>query len=395
MASTCPFCNAPLDAGAFMRCEDKLSCGRCGEPLPTNFALEKHHEPVPVTPSALPPKPFRANRRVALAVVGVMAVMALGALIFALRTQSFRRANDYRRGPTSTVVLQAPAEWAAVGYLPAQTNVLAGVHVAKLLNDPLGKRLFDLPRPELLDLVLETVERWTRIKPAQIDHVIFGAEITNKLPQLVIVVRTVGSYSEGEMVRAMQPTKPFQLGARTVFRLPGKAGNGLLYCADDRTLVALVRLDVPSLDDLNAIPVPPRKGADGLSALLQKIFAERIEKEGLAWCAGDLEPAAALKDVLAFAGLPMANFKLLSDVKQFALSLYPQDGWTISGSFRASDEAAAEDLEHALKEMKLPAVRSFKVTGPPPDNADPAALWVQVQFRAAAEGIASLLSPKR
>ncbi|HZT80039.1 MAG TPA: hypothetical protein VFA26_07455, partial [Gemmataceae bacterium] len=103
---SCPYCNAlvPLPAGA--RSGQRLPCPRCGEA----FAYHgPDAEAVSPTPPALPPNRLdlsagpalaagrrRPNWLVAAGVLGVMAVMALAGLLYALNTEGVRREHDWR-----------------------------------------------------------------------------------------------------------------------------------------------------------------------------------------------------------------------------------------------------------------------------------------------------------
>lgn len=332
---------------------------------------------------------FWSNRRLGLTVVGVMLLMATGGLILALATRSYRRDNDYRRGPTPNVPLQPPSEWSALGYLPAGTNLIAGVHVTRLFQDTHGKRLFDLPRPAMLDLVLDTVEIFAKLKPIEIDHVVFGAETATESPRLFFIVRTIAPYDQPALAKRMLPATPQKYREKTVFKLPSELAVGLIYCPDDRTMIGLFRLDAVNFGDLDAIPLPPKMGIAGLAKPLREAFNERLSKESVAWCAGDFERAPGIERLLAFTTLNTADREIVKSLRILVLGLYPQEGWTIGGSFLATDLVSVKSLEGTMKEMKLPGARSLKVDGPPPDVAEP---WVSLQLRADSEGMRQILN---
>src|SRR5207248_7655219 len=118
-------------------------------------------------------------RKVAASVLGIMFFMAGVGLILALLTVHWRRQNDFRlkREPSTPPLVQAPGELAGLGFVPAECNVVAALQVAELLNDPVAKKLLASPRPALLDLVLGTVEKWTKLTAADLDHIVMGSEI--------------------------------------------------------------------------------------------------------------------------------------------------------------------------------------------------------------------------
>lgn len=320
-----------------------------------------------------------------------MFLMAVGGLVLALSTHAKRRAHDFPRGENREVLLQAPGDWPGLGYLPGDTNLVAGVQVAGMLEERLGKELFAVPRPAPLDFLFETVDQWTHIKPANIEHVIFGAEVSDRLPKLVFVVRTVNRYDAAALAKSLG-SKSLAYRDRAVIRLPMKMGSGLLLCPDERTLVGLVRLEPVELKDLDVIPLPPRNGAEGLTVSLRQLLGKRLNKQSLAWFAGDLEKAAALRDMLAFTKLQTSEVELLTSLKQLTIGLYPQDSWTMDGNFSTADLKSGSLLAAKLKALKLPHVNKLTVTEPAPAvDAEPQAFWVQMQIRAAPEGLRELL----
>src|SRR4051794_16433237 len=106
---TCPYCNADLRVQAPALQGGRLVCARCGEPFraaqddaiaggspptrPVDNAIQAGH-PLPGPPSSSIPR--RPNRILGLGILSGMAVVAVVALIFALQTQTYRRANDIR-----------------------------------------------------------------------------------------------------------------------------------------------------------------------------------------------------------------------------------------------------------------------------------------------------------
>src|SRR5437764_9185 len=129
---------------------------------------------LPARPSASGRDARRSNRTVAGVVLGLMVLMAAGGLTLALWTQSVRRAHDKgivkrpsRRpalpplsGREPAVEVVAPAHLPALGYLPPETSLLAGLHVQELLASPAGKELADAPLGPA-GVRLASVRKWT------------------------------------------------------------------------------------------------------------------------------------------------------------------------------------------------------------------------------------------
>jgi hypothetical protein len=155
---TCPYCNAEVPTGA----HGKMACPRCGEmlTLPEGFAGEDAPSALqapgalPSPPIALPVERKRANRLVAGIVLGVMVLMGATGLTYALMTVQVRRDHDrslprqsrkvfdlLRKGPAEPTETVAPGRLAALGYLPADTGIVAAIQVEELLASPAGKDL--------------------------------------------------------------------------------------------------------------------------------------------------------------------------------------------------------------------------------------------------------------
>lgn len=338
------------------------------------------------------PKPVRANRVLGLAILGGMIFLALASLGYALWTVDWRRQNDFRakKLDTPTVALNHPGELAALGYLPKGTNLVAAIQVQELLKDDAAKALLVKPRPALIDLVLGSVERWAKLKVEDIDHVVVGTEIKNKLPTLAVLMQTRG-IDLARLSEAMLPAKPVEHRKRPLFRFSLQPGDGMLWVPSPRTLVLLLRLDAMKIEDMDAIPYPPHKGTDGLPEAMQEMLAKRIPKQSLLWAAGQIDRPELLKDLLAFNPLPKDTVPLLTGMQTFGVGLMAQDGLALVGHFHARDEKTTRLLQQHLEGWQPRNVKSFKVEGPPPGAKEAEAQWVTVQIRADAEGMREAL----
>src|SRR5262245_4610592 len=142
MAATCPFCNAPLMNPAPTALGARVVCPRCGERLPDALVAEVGAAPPgsqPDAPSNVGAAPAPPGKSMTvLAILAVMVVMAALGTIYVFRTQQYRRGNDFRTQKKNEPTLQsAPAsETPILGLLPARCNVLADLHVAELLKQP-------------------------------------------------------------------------------------------------------------------------------------------------------------------------------------------------------------------------------------------------------------------
>src|SRR5262249_47020627 len=93
----CPFCNADATIPPGSRDGQRVSCPRWGE----DFVYHGPDVAGEAAPAAAAPGPVRrSNRTVAVTVLGIMALMATVALVYALSTVAFRRGNDFPKKST-------------------------------------------------------------------------------------------------------------------------------------------------------------------------------------------------------------------------------------------------------------------------------------------------------
>ncbi|MCI0377203.1 MAG: hypothetical protein L0215_06345 [Gemmataceae bacterium] len=401
----CPYCNAQFAAEKLERHSDKACCPRCGEPLPLGVdsrimsatlhtAISRGDlRPVGTADISAPPetgtleKPLSmpssktraaANRRTLLVLLGIMTLLAAVGLTYALLTVDYRREKDYRpKKYTHEPVAVAPTgELAGLGYLPAGSNLVVAVNVQALRANPKTRALLE-PPPPLLDVLLDKVEKHARLKIEEIDHVVLGAELCDKLPQIVVVARTRTPYNRKALADALKPAKATSHLDRPLFAFTTRPGEGYLWCADDRTLVWLWRLDAVTKEDLAALPLPPRQGEAAAPVPVQAVIGERVDKHSLVWAAGNLEDAVVLHEMLRLGG----KDTLWKEIKAFSLSLLHQDDFALMAHCFTGNAKSTPLVRKQLEEWKMPLAKSVKVEAPPADVTEPAAQWVTLQLR--------------
>jgi len=322
-----------------------------------------------------------SNRSVRRLILGAMALMALLGLSYALWTMDFRNRNHQRlrvvqvnKEPAEAITRlpMAPGDLPALGYLPGNTNVVGAVHVAEILQDAVGRKLLQQPRPVPLEAALASVEQWTGLKPESIDHLVFGTRIGTDVPPVWLVVRTRMPYDQAAIAaaRLVQGAKTEEYRHKALYSLRIAPVNGFLWCADEQTLVLLVRLDGTWRDDLNALPETPRRGAEGLPSSLRNVLEKRLGKGTLVWLAGHLDQPDILGPVLTLSQVPPEVQQLVTSIQTFAAGLRFPQKITLTASFHGSDAQAARHLEEYLRRQTGP-IPAFKVARSPSPLAHP------------------------
>ncbi len=397
---TCPYCNALLSDAPDVFLDQRVCCPRCGEALPDRQPSPIPHGERLQIPVAASPAAGRNTRITAAAVLSAMALMAGIGLVYALYTTGDRRAHDTamppppRRSPlqdlfhpptaatppavTPTTAIR-PADLEALRWLPADSTVIAGVQIAELRQADGGlallNRLFHIGK---IHIDPDFLERWTGLKPAEIDHVVMGVKVEDAVPpRTIVVVRTVRPYDVEAVKAALQATPvPEAAPGRKLYQ--GKPRDGglrpMVWFADERTLVIGLMSK-----HLEAVPDRPAEGLERLPAEVRELLRTRLQSGGPAWAVGHCADWRRTGAALLLDALPEKDAALLTHVHDFALQLSADRPATWIATFGCDGEDAAQSVEARLTEAKPPdadwkAVRegawlTFQLRG------DPAALF--------------------
>src|SRR5262245_24872304 len=258
---SCPYCNALVPAPAGVQAGQMITCPRCDDRfrvLADAVPAATDTSPPPAAAPIVPPIFRRSNRVVAMVVLGVMVVMAMSGLTLALLTQGKRREHDKgipgrAKRPRQLevevpqkVAPTAPLDLTALRYLPADCDVLLGIHMAEVLQEPAGRELLNLELPGLGTVeqsVLQKVERLTGLAMLDVGHLVLAARVNHKVipPRLLIVVRTRAPYDQGRVCDRLRATTHPQAAGRPLYRFQQELlplyDTGVLACPDEQTLV--------------------------------------------------------------------------------------------------------------------------------------------------------------
>ncbi len=393
-ASHCPFCNGVLPALASSPADGKHKCPRCGEPVAAErwkvdpaLATAFQAGTAPVQRAA----DFRpANRKTGLIVLGIMISMAVAGLSYALWTTKIRK--DRHPKPVDkfeTITARRPMELAGLGYLPKDCQLIAGLHIAEMLNDKTGQALWAEPRPALLDWSVKQIGRTTGLKVGDLDHVVLATAFDANFPQLVMIVKSRPKISLEKIVEArpiharLHEEKPlYEFSLEPI-------GAALVWCIDDYTLIYVIRLDGPRTEHLRGLSATPRKIDEAVPGVLAKIMNERLPGRPYAWALGRLDQLGPMKDFLPLALGAKADPGPLKELQMFALGLEPVEGLTLKGEFRFPSAKTAATFKTFLELATIDRAKSQKVEAAPPDEPEQ---WVSWQVRGDTVMIRDLLN---
>jgi hypothetical protein len=367
--NTCPYCNARVTVAPTVPNGQRITCALCGE----SFALRRAAGDVPSEPGrpsgeapSVPPPNVGVRSPVAkwvtvAIVLGVMQLMALGGLFLALHTEDWRRQVDaappvrprrvpFEDGPAgkAAVVPVAPAKLAALGYLPSDTSLILGAHVAEaragkgdedLLSAPLGLGVAQVR--------LDALVKWTGLSLADVDHMVLGVRVEDPLPapRTVLVIRTREPYEPDEVRRRLQVRNRSVRGKTELYTIevPNFPFEPGLWCADEHTLVFGLKRE-----HLDAVPETPRAGR--FPGDVGAVLAERMKPSGPLWVVGYARDWSATAAAVLVARLDKADRERLLQVRTAAAWVEPGPAIKVHAVFRCDDAAGAAGLERYFTE---------------------------------------------
>lgn len=266
MNITCPFCNAVVVVDASQSREIRPTCPRCGESVP----MPAHGtETTNATESAAAVAPSSSNRRegnrrVGMFVICAMLILAAVVAVAVIKSRS-------KRGLTSL------AEMETLGYLPADTNLIIALQIAKADETPEQREILDkmgFGPGSMLD-----IERIAGIQRDQIEDAVLGVRLDKGLPRIRLVVRTKSAYDEQAVRNKLGAKASKKLGEReyaiiTPPGLPFFLREWAMWCPSTRTLVAVF-----PPEDLESVPEKPLTDVSRFGAPIAAMLKERPDRD--------------------------------------------------------------------------------------------------------------------
>jgi hypothetical protein len=261
-----------------------------------------------------------------------MVLMAAVSLIVGLRTVSSRRARD-----------QEP-----LGYLPADTNVVAAIHVSKILQETAGREFMTRFRVGPIDITPAAIVQRTGFQLEEIGDIVVGLRIDEGIPRVTVVIQTCQPFDEARVRRVANDQQPIERNQKRLYlvRLEKPAVPIVLWCAGPSTLVMGL-----TFDDLNAVPLTPQPGMDHLPKAFQTFPTDDVTGHAHAWIIGDSEgwnKTFAWRSIEHWAGLKLDAWK---DVQTLGLWLRFDQAVLLKAAFRCLGPASARPVEEQCRKL--------------------------------------------
>jgi hypothetical protein len=340
-ATTCPYCNAHLPAGQAPERGNRVTCPRCGETFgfaaptcdgtPANGVAAAGPDLGAFQTRRLGPR--TSNRALALSVLGLMAVLGGVALWFALKTQPDRRGHD-----------AAPSRGSALGYLPADVNVVAAIQVRAARQRPAGRSLL-----EWLSLggPADAPGSWQKqvgLQPENLETVVLGIALNREEVPVTLIVETDQPYDAAGVRAALHATGPVEHGPRLLYTIaPERLPFRILWQAASNVLVLGMRPE-----QMERLPFMPSPGPESLAVPLKRLVETDLQSASQAWVAGygrNWEQSAAL---LLLPGVPAEVRTNLASVRSFNVAFDLGQEVALHGTITCADAKAAGQVAKAM-----------------------------------------------
>lgn len=322
----CPYCNAEQSVRPEEVDGRSFSCWRCGETIRS----DKGRPPAAASTASevvTPARPPWSNRQTAGLVLSAMACMAVIGLAFALATQKTRRSRD--RGPEPTPVPYAPAtrfyvpaKLPGLDSVPADSEVIAGVHVAEMLALPAGRELLDRWERSGAGRGFAQWRNATGLQLSDLDHVLIAVSFAEQSPRATVVAVANRAIDPDRVREGLKsaPVPIFDVAFPT-----------------DQTLV----MTYPGRQTAGKRPRP------GEPADPRELVRLHVASDAVLWIAGRSPPAELMRLILAGSDLFRLG-EVLPLVRAFGVGLALSEAATLTAALDASHEAAASNVEKFL-----------------------------------------------
>jgi hypothetical protein len=287
----------------------------------------------------------RPSARYLMVLAGGLILVGLSFLVLPL---SIHRASELGPGPQAgppPVHVTPPAELSALGYLPPETNIILAVHVAQALEKPAGAEFLRQFRVGPTDADLADLEKWTGLKPADIDHVVLGVQVDDLLlPRPILIAVSRRPYDAARLRESLRATRANDRGTKHLyrFRLEKAALNPVLWCASETAVVVTL-----TESDMDTVADKPAPASQHLAEPLRDLLKERVPAGTQVWLAGHSTSWETLQLFLS-PFLPEKELNLFGRVRTFGAWLPLDRGLAFQAAFQCADEEAAQALEKHL-----------------------------------------------
>jgi hypothetical protein len=340
-----------------------------------------------------------------LATVTFLAIGGLAVTVLAVQISKQRASRPALEETKAEVRTMAPASLPALGYLPPDTDLVAGIHVAEILADPVAREFLKQLRLGSADVDLSVIQKWTGLRLEDVDHAVLGLRVKDELiPRFNLVVRTTWAYDAESLRRSIKVHRMPDPGKKELYRLELEKSvlRPVLWFANDRTIIVGLKAE-----DLVPVPARQREGIDHLLPELSSILKERLGAGTPVWIVGRPENWDPQLGILLHRwkreGQPA---EYLKQVRTFGLWFQFNDGLALNAAFQCATPDSALGLEAYLIGYGVDSNKPFSIPAPRPElepvfrelgqsvKSEHHQAWLVLQTKASAATLRKAIAPK-
>jgi hypothetical protein len=264
-----------------------------------------------------------------------------------------------------------PSDLLGLGYLPDDVNLIAAVHVAEAEREAAGREFLNRFRLNE-EYGLHTIETWTGLKLAEIDHVVLGIKVEGvAFPRAMFIVRSILPYDAVDLRRDLKATKLPGNGSRSLYRFePASLGHdAVLWCPDQRTVVVGWTFFGGSDGKLEGVPDTPKSGTDRFPPKLRSVLDERIDPSARAqavqaWVAAEPSWEKSPLVQIALTRFSRETQDLLSPLRALGAWAQFRESAKVRAGLQTTNSDAADKLEATVRDVVVKQRLPFGNPGP-------------------------------
>lgn len=280
--------------------------------------------------------------------LGLVAVLATAGLFFVFVSGPLRHRSSHAVVPEDAPVAQPlrPAQMEVLKFVPGDSNIIAGIHVAEALNQPLSRQYLQDFRIGPLELGAERLEQWTGLRLDDMEQLTLALKLEGLLvPRFTLVVRTKLPYQAEAILKKLAAVRiPERVRKDSYrFQLGNSSLKPVLWCPPEGQYLVIAL----SPGDLDA-SFDKSTGVENLIQPLRTLLNERMSAPSPVWLAAHSEHWEQTLLAAWLAQVPEQNRSILATMQTLGIWLEFGQDVTLNAAARCATRQAADDLAGLL-----------------------------------------------
>lgn len=278
--------------------------------------------------------------RMTILLAGISAVVVTAGLLRVhIRVSSDPNASEGDGVPTIVRPVR-PIELSTLRYLPADTNLIAGVHVAELMGTSPGREFL---AGSGWPWNWQQLPTWTGLNLQEIKYLLAGVKVDNNLlPRVILIIETIRPFEADKIKAGLKASK-------------WPDPEAVRFLSNQILVLAL------SKKDLQAIPDKITGDESQLSSPMRNALKERIAPGCQVWAAGHDEKWDKTLVGAYLTSLSPKERQILTKVQTVAISIRVDERLIVQADFRCTDDSAAIAFLHFFVQRNSNESKPLKI----------------------------------